>query len=132
MEIKDYINDYDADVYDLEISQENFEILMERIENMSDLSTFRRLLFDFYEFLTPELRKRVIESYNRVSKDKEMVIIEGTGHAGVGSVFDMSNAEVAGFLGAKVVLVTCGGIGQPIDRAADRLFGTSVGIAAQR
>jgi BioD-like phosphotransacetylase family protein len=62
-----------------------------------------------------ELRKRVIESYKRVSKGKKMVIIEGTGHAGVGSVFDMSNVEVAGLLDSEVILVSCGGIGQPID-----------------
>ena len=62
-----------------------------------------------------ELRKKVIESYNRVSKDKEAVVIEGTGHAGVGSVFDMSNVEVAKLLDAKVILVSCGGIGRPID-----------------
>jgi hypothetical protein len=61
------------------------------------------------------LRKKVIESYEKVSKDKEMVVIEGTGHAGVGSVFDMSNAEVASLLDAEIVLVTCGGIGRPID-----------------
>ena len=62
-----------------------------------------------------ELRKKVIESYDKIAKDKNMVIIEGTGHAGVGSVFDMSNVEVAGLLGAEVILVSCGGIGQPID-----------------
>lgn len=62
-----------------------------------------------------ELRKRVIESYHRVSKDKKIMVIEGTGHAGVGSVFDMPNAEVAKLLKAGVILVTSGGIGQPID-----------------
>ena len=62
-----------------------------------------------------ELNKKVLEAYNRVAKDKKMVVIEGTGHAGVGSVFDMPNAEVAKILGAKVVLVSCGGIGRPID-----------------
>ena len=62
-----------------------------------------------------ELRKKVIKSYDKVAKDKKMVVIEGTGHAGVGSVFDMSNVEVAGLLGSEVILVTCGGIGQPID-----------------
>jgi BioD-like phosphotransacetylase family protein len=44
-----------------------------------------------------------------------MVVIEGTGHAGVGSVFDMPNAEVARTLKAKAILVSCGGIGRPID-----------------
>ena len=43
------------------------------------------------------------------------MLIEGTGHAGVGSVFDLSNAAVAKLLGAQVIIVTCGGIGRPID-----------------
>jgi hypothetical protein len=43
------------------------------------------------------------------------VIIEGTGHAGVGSVFDHSNARVAKLLNSKVILVSSGGIGRPID-----------------
>jgi len=45
-------------------------------------------------------------------------LIEGTGHAGVGSVFDLSNARVAKLLDAKVILVCPGGIGRPIDEIA--------------
>src|SRR5205814_9057711 len=45
----------------------------------------------------------------------DFVLCEGSGHAGVGSVFDLSNAQVAGILGAKVIIVTRGGIGKPID-----------------
>ena len=62
-----------------------------------------------------ELNRRVVESYKRVAKGKKMVVVEGTGHAGVGSVFDMSNAEAAKLLKTKVILVSCGGIGRPID-----------------
>ncbi len=58
---------------------------------------------------------QIRESFARVVKDKEFVVIEGTGHAGVGSVFDHSNASVAKLLGAKVILVSSGGIGRPID-----------------
>jgi len=43
------------------------------------------------------------------------MLIEGTGHAGVGAVIDLSNASVAKLLGAKVLLVSIGGIGRPID-----------------
>jgi BioD-like phosphotransacetylase family protein len=43
--------------------------------------------------------------------------VRGTGHAGVGSVFDLSNAAVAKVLDSKVVIVTQGGIGKPIDEA---------------
>ncbi|MBU1853702.1 MAG: AAA family ATPase [Candidatus Omnitrophica bacterium] len=57
----------------------------------------------------------ILTSFHRVSKRKELVVIEGTGHAGVGAVFDLSNARVASILGAKVILVTAGGIGRPID-----------------
>lgn len=63
--------------------------------------------------------KKLIEdirsSFDRISKGKELMVIEGTGHAGVGSVFDLSNAKVASLLEAKVILVTSGGIGRPID-----------------
>jgi len=62
-----------------------------------------------------ELKERVIGAYGRVSEGKKIVVIEGTGHAGVGSVFDMSNVEVAKLLDAPVILVSCGGIGRPID-----------------
>ena len=46
---------------------------------------------------------------------KGFVLCEGSGHAGVGSVFDLSNAQVAKTLGCKVIIVTQGGIGKPID-----------------
>ena len=62
-----------------------------------------------------ELVDRVRGAFERVAAGKSVVVIEGTGHAGVGSCFDMSNAEVAKLLGAKVVIVTEGGIGGPID-----------------
>ena len=61
------------------------------------------------------LLKKIKDSFERVAKGKELVVIEGTGHAGVGSVFDLSNAFVAKFLKSKVVLVASGGIGRPID-----------------
>lgn len=62
-----------------------------------------------------ELTARITTAYNKVAKGKDFTLIEGTGHAGVGSVFDMSNADVAKLLGAKVVIVCAGGIGRPID-----------------
>jgi len=61
--------------------------------------------------------KQIIDSFERVAKGKDLVIIEGTGHAGVGSVFDLSNATVARLLDSKVILLTPGGVGRPIDEA---------------
>jgi len=61
------------------------------------------------------LTKRIHKAFDRVAWEKQFVLIEGTGHAGVGSVFDLSNATVARLLGSKVVIVSRGGIGLPID-----------------
>ena len=64
------------------------------------------------------LAKKIQSAFDRVAWEKEFVLCEGSGHAGVGSVFDLSNAQVAKLLGAKVVIVTRGGIGKPIDEVA--------------
>jgi len=61
------------------------------------------------------LVQAVMGAYKRVSRGKDLVVVEGTGHAGVGSVFDMSNGDVAKMLGTKVIVVSSGGIGRPID-----------------
>lgn len=64
------------------------------------------------------LVRRIQHSFDRAAWEKDFVIVEGTGHAGVGSVFDLSNARVAKLLGSKVILVSKGGIGKPIDEIA--------------
>ncbi len=47
--------------------------------------------------------------------DHEMLLIEGTGHAGVGAVIGLSNAVVASLLGTPAVIISEGGVGRPID-----------------
>ena len=64
------------------------------------------------------LVRKIQKAFDRVSWEKDFVLCEGSGHAGVGSVFDLSNAQVAKILGAKVILVSQGGIGKPIDEVA--------------
>ena len=64
------------------------------------------------------LGKRIQDAFDRVAWEKDFVLCEGSGHAGVGSVFDLSNAQVAKTLGCKVIIVTQGGIGKPIDEVA--------------
>jgi hypothetical protein len=61
------------------------------------------------------LTRRILDSFARVSRDKDVVVIEGTGHAGVGSCFEHSNAYVAGLLNAGVIIISSGGIGRPVD-----------------
>src|SRR5437016_1454198 len=64
------------------------------------------------------LVKKIQKAFDRVAWEKDFVLCEGSGHAGVGSVFDLSNAQVAKTLGAKAIIVTQGGIGKPIDEVA--------------
>jgi BioD-like phosphotransacetylase family protein len=64
------------------------------------------------------LENRILEAYGRLRARHPLMVIEGTGHAGVGSCFDLSNARVAQLLGAAVVIVTDGGIGRAIDEVA--------------
>ena len=61
------------------------------------------------------IRREVSEAFERVADGHDVAIIEGTGHAGVGSVFDASNATVASTLGADCIIVAGGGIGRCID-----------------
>ncbi|WP_221029135.1 phosphotransacetylase family protein [Actomonas aquatica] len=91
------------------------------IESMSpvaiDGSFTRRYLTDPAETL-PKLEDQICRAFDRVSWEKDFTLIEGTGHAGVGSVFDLSNARVAKLLRAKAILVCPGGIGRPVDEIA--------------
>jgi len=64
------------------------------------------------------LVKKIQKAFDRVAWEKDFVLCEGSGHAGVGSVFDLSNAQVAKTLGAKVIIVSQGGIGKPIDEVS--------------
>jgi BioD-like phosphotransacetylase family protein len=71
--------------------------------------------------ITHQLHDWVRTAFDIAAWEKDFVIIEGTGHAGVGSVFDLSNAAVAKLLKAKVVIVSRGGIGRPIDEISMNL-----------
>ena len=79
---------------------------------------FTKNYLDDSESNYPKIVNRLCRSFDRSAYEKDYIIIEGTGHAGVGSVFDLSNAEVANILNAKVIIVASGGIGRPIDEIA--------------
>jgi BioD-like phosphotransacetylase family protein len=52
----------------------------------------------------------VTGSFARIESGKDVVVVEGTGHAGVGSVIDMSNGDAASLLGCAVVIISSGGM----------------------
>ena len=60
--------------------------------------------------------KRIRNAARQLSRQYDLVVYEGTGHPGVGTVIDLSNARVAKMLGAGVVMIVEGGIGRTIDR----------------
>jgi BioD-like phosphotransacetylase family protein len=70
------------------------------------------------EEIGPQLKDRICRAFDRAAYGKDIVVVEGSGHAGVGSVFGASNADNARVLRAKALLVAAGGIGKPIDEIA--------------
>ncbi len=63
-----------------------------------------------------DFRTAITKASRKLQARNEFVIYEGTGHPGVGSVCDVSNAQVAQLLNAPVVMIVEGGIGSTIDK----------------
>ncbi len=58
----------------------------------------------------------ILYASTHLEEQHDYVIYEGTGHPGVGSVVNLSNADVAKLLGSHVIMIVEGGIGSTIDR----------------
>lgn len=80
--------------------------------------TFTRRYLDNPQTILEKTVHEICSAFDRAAWEKDCILIEGTGHAGVGSVFDLSNAKVAKLLDAKVIIVAQGGIGKPVDEIA--------------
>lgn len=59
---------------------------------------------------------RILKSSKILEQKHDVVVYEGTGHPGVGSVVNLSNARVAQLLDAGLIMVVEAGIGNCIDR----------------
>jgi BioD-like phosphotransacetylase family protein len=62
-----------------------------------------------------EAEERIVAACRTLEEKCDFLVIEGSGHGGVGSVIGLNNARVAALLGAPVVMVAGGGIGSVID-----------------
>jgi len=101
-------------------------VLMEKVCNftvplnfLNPIAVERGFTEKYIRMPYPEaITSQILDSFEKISASSDLVIIEGTGHAGVGSVFDHSNARVAKLLNAKVIIISSGGIGRPIDEVA--------------
>ncbi len=65
--------------------------------------------------IVEDLGARIEAAHARLAEGREALLIEGTGHAGVGAVIGLSNAVVAARLRAPAVIVSEAGVGRPID-----------------
>lgn len=63
-----------------------------------------------------DFASKITKASRRLQSENDIVIYEGTGHPGVGSVCDVSNAQVAQLLNAPVVMIVEGGIGSTVDK----------------
>jgi BioD-like phosphotransacetylase family protein len=65
-----------------------------------------------------EMVNKIVGSYEAMAKKRKMIVVEGTGHTGVGSIVDLNNAQVAHLLKCPVILVASGGLGSSFDELA--------------
>ncbi|MDR2863856.1 MAG: AAA family ATPase [Puniceicoccales bacterium] len=79
---------------------------------------FTRRYLDNPDALRPQVVDKICRAFDRSAYEKDIIIIEGSGHAGVGAIFDCSNASNAHLLKSKCLIVAGGGIGKPVDEVA--------------
>jgi hypothetical protein len=89
--------------------------LVEPLDRMSPVHIPRGFTRDYIEGRVVEDLGARIERAHAGFADRDILLIEGTGHAGVGAVIGLSNAVVASMLGAPAIIVSEGGVGRPID-----------------
>ncbi len=86
------------------------------IKMLSPVTIPRGFTTDYIFDRDPErIRRPIREAIATLEADHDLAIVEGTGHAGVGSVVDASNAQVARMLNARCIIISGGGIGRCID-----------------
>lgn len=61
------------------------------------------------------MRQKIIDSFKEIQSNNQLVLVEGTGHCGVGSIIHLNNAEVAKELHLPIILISSGGLGSSFD-----------------
>lgn len=101
---------------DVALMAEVFDLTQD-LDLMSPVVVFPETTHQFIDGLIPpaELQGRIREAYAELERRCDFIIIEGSGHPGVGSIIQLSNARIARMLDAPVLLVTGGGLGSVVD-----------------
>ncbi len=109
-----------------EMKVDEDSVLLDRFFNLSNIpikamspvtvdSGYTRKYLEDPKHELPHKVDEICRAFDRASFDKDYIIIEGSGHAGVGACIGLSNAEIAKLLNAKVILVAEAGVGSAID-----------------
>lgn len=61
------------------------------------------------------LLEKIRIAFANVSSDHSYTVVEGTGHVGVGSIFNLNNARVAADLGIGAIIIASAGLGSAYD-----------------
>lgn len=64
------------------------------------------------------MKKKMIGSFRKICSENEYVVVEGTGHIGVGSIVNLNNAKVAAALNTDMIIIVSGGLGSAHDELA--------------
>ena len=104
---------------DVRIVKEFTELDMPDMGMLSPVRVVSGVTRDYIKSDNPRaITEKFEESIHRTLEslsDKKLIIAEGTGHPGVGSVVGLSNARVANMLDARILYLVGGGIGRTLD-----------------
>ena len=94
---------------------ENKHIAHQSIGSLVFTKGFTKDFIDGLIKTSENLLKDILAEISQISKNKEIVIIDGIGSPGTGSVVGVSNVDIACSLAAPVVFIGKPGIGSAID-----------------
>lgn len=89
-------------------------------EDMSPLiipSGFTRDFLDGY-VNKKSMESKILHSFEKICQKNSVVVVEGTGHVGVGSIINLNNAQVAAALKTDMIIIASGGLGSAHDELA--------------
>jgi phosphate acetyltransferase len=101
---------------DVLLFKEHFAI-KDASEHMSPLLVPPRFTRDFLDgkMSVDSLKEKIDQAFQTIQAKHDLVLVEGTGHCGVGSIINLNNAQVAALLKLPVVLIGSGGLGSAFD-----------------
>lgn len=104
---------------DVILFKETFQ-LQDDYQTMSPVLFPRGFTRDFLDgkIEHSKLTQAIKTAYKELEKYCDCIVVEGTGHIGVGSICDLNNAAVAKLLGLNVILIGSGGLGSTFDALA--------------